>query len=259
MGISVITICFNNLMDLQKTCASIDAQTTKPNEHWIINGSTNSAIENWLAENPQPTYRKWINERDKGIADAFNKGIERASQEITHLLHAGDTYASNEVISFVSHYFDQHKLVQWISGNIQIVRGGIKVVVGKPFDPNKLYRGMRSVAHPTWFVKKEVYARVGLFRVDLKIGMDYDLMCKLVNERYGYINETLAVFDDTGISTTQYLASLKENVFIYESHFGFSILCRVWQFRLSLLHKLLQTAFGKWLFLVKKNLGLANA
>ncbi|MDP1844148.1 MAG: glycosyltransferase [Sediminibacterium sp.] len=259
MGTSIITICFNNLADLQKTCASIDAQTTKPDEHWIINGSSNKDIENWLAASTQPDYRKWINERDKGIADAFNKGIEKATQEITHLLHAGDTYASNEVLTIVNNYFAQHHLVQWISGNIQIVRGGIKVVVGKPFDKNKLYRGMRSVAHPTWFVKKEVYTRVGLFRVDVKIGMDYDLMCRLADEPYAYINETLAVFDDTGISTTQYLASLKENIFIYESHYGFSILCRIWQIRLSLLHKLLQTPFGKWLFQLKKNLGLANA
>lgn len=259
MGTGIITICFNNLADLQKTCASIDAQTTKPDEHWIINGSSNKDIENWLAASTQPDYRKWINERDKGIADAFNKGIEKATQEITHLLHAGDTYASNEVLTIVNNYFAQHHLVQWISGNIQIVRGGIKVVVGKPFDKNKLYRGMRSVAHPTWFVKKEVYTRVGLFRVDVKIGMDYDLMCRLADEPYAYINETLAVFDDTGISTTQYLASLKENIFIYESHYGFSILCRIWQIRLSLLHKLLQTPFGKWLFQLKKNLGLANA
>ena len=259
MGTSIITICFNNLADLQKTCASIDAQTTKPDEHWVINGSTNKDIENWLASSPQPDYRKWINERDKGIADAFNKGIEKVTQEITHLLHAGDTYGSNEVLTIVNNYFAQHHLVQWISGNIQIVRGGIKVVVGKPFDKNKLYRGMRSVAHPTWFVKKEVYTRVGLFRLDVKIGMDYDLMCRLADEPYAYINETLAVFDDTGISTTQYLASLKENIFIYESHFGFSILCRIWQIRLGLLHKLLQTPFGKWLFLLKKNLGLANA
>src|ERR1700760_2512236 len=95
--ISVITICFNNLADLQQTCASIDRQTVLPDEHWVINGSTQTDIAQWLEQNPQPSYRKWINERDKGISDAFNKGISKATCGITHLLHAGDVYAMNDV------------------------------------------------------------------------------------------------------------------------------------------------------------------
>ncbi|MDD2794181.1 MAG: glycosyltransferase [Sediminibacterium sp.] len=258
-GITVITICFNNLNDLQKTCASVDSQERKPEEHWIINGSSTTEIAGWLESTPQPAYRKWLNERDKGISDAFNKGIQRASYSIIHLLHAGDCYASDQVIGLVDQYFSRHSDTCWISGNIRITRGGVPVTVGKPFDKKKLYRGMRSVAHPTWFVKKAVYDRVGLFNTHLKIGMDYDLMCRIYNEPYGYINETLAVFDDTGISTTNYLASLKENIQVYESHFGYSLLCRLWQFRLKLLHLLLETSFGKWLFRIKNKLGLANA
>jgi glycosyltransferase involved in cell wall biosynthesis len=259
LDVSVISICFNNLADLQRTCKSVDDQTVLPQEHLIINGSSNSDIANWLLTTPQPSYRKWINERDRGISDAFNKGIQLAKFSITHLLHAGDIYGSNQVIEKVTDYFNLHPQVNWISGNIQVIRGGAPIIIGKPFDKHKLYRGMRSVAHPTWFVKKEVYNRVGPFKLHLKIGMDYDLMCRLKDEPYGYINETLAVFDDSGISTNQYLDSLKENIQIYESYFGFSILCRIWQFRLRILHLLLRTSLGKWLFAIKKNLGLANA
>lgn len=258
-GLSVISICFNNLTDLQKTCFSVDAQNMPPNEHLIINGSSNSEIADWLMNTPQPTYRKWINERDKGISDAFNKGIEKAEFELIHLIHAGDVYASDQVIDNVTNYFQQHPNVNWASGNIRMNRGGTWIVIGKPFDKKKLYRGMRSVAHPTWFVKKEVYDKIGPFKLHFKIGMDYDLMCRLKDESYGYINETIAIFDDSGISTSNYLDSLKENVAIYESYFGFSLLCRIWQFRLRILHSLLQTNFGKWLFAIKKGLGLANA
>jgi len=258
-GVTVISICFNNLADLQRTCHSIDSQAMLPNEHIIINGSTTNEIADWLNYHPQPKFRKWINERDYGIADAFNKGIQRASFSITHLLHAGDTYASNKVIEKVSAIFLANNSIRWISGNIELVRGGERVAVGKPFDKNKLYRGMRSVAHPTWFVKKEVYDRVGLFNLKYAIGMDYDLMCRIKDETYQYINETLAVFDDSGISTTNYINSLKENIAIYESHFGYSLLCRIWQFRLKCLHVLLQTGFGKQLFKLKKILGFANA
>ena len=257
-SLTVITICFNNLADLQRTCATIDAQTHLPDGHWVINGSSTSDIEQWLLYTPQPVYRKWMNERDEGISDAFNKGIERAGNGIIHLLHAGDCYASNDVLKVVLDNFEKHPSVQWASGNIQMNRGGRSVVVGKPFERSKLYRGMRSVSHPTWFVKKEVYDRIGTFSSKYKIAMDYDLMCRIANEPYLYINKVMVVFDDAGISNRKYLDSLKENRQVYESYFGFSFLLVVWQLRLKLLHQLLQTPFGKWLFSLKKKIGLEN-
>ncbi len=257
-SISVITICFNNLAELQKTCASVDRQTRVPDEHWVINGSTTNEIAEWLEQTPQPSYRKWINERDKGIADAFNKGIARANGEVTHLLNSGDVYASEDVISCVMDVFERSPTVQWTSGNIQMTRAGKQVLVGKPFEKSKLYRGMRSVSHPTWFVKKQVYDRIGLFKSEYKIAMDYDLMCRIADEPYAYINKPIAVFDDTGVSNTQYLNSLKENRRVYESYFGFSPKLVAWQVRLKVLHHLLQTGLGKWLFSLKQKAGLEN-
>lgn len=257
-GIAVITICFNNLADLKKTCQSVDAQTFYPAEHWIINGSTTDDIANWLEQTPQPVYRKWLNERDKGIADAFNKGINKANCDITHLLNSGDIYASNDVLQTVHSFFESHPTVQWISGNIQLTRGGEQVVVGKPFESSKLYRGMRSISHPTWFVKKEVYQRVGGYSSDYKIAMDYDMMCRLTRESYHYLPKTIAIFDDTGISSSQYIRSLDESKKVYTSHFGSSLKLNLWQWRLILLHKLLNSSLGQWLFRWKKKMGLEN-
>lgn len=99
--------------------------------------------------------------------------------------------------------------------------------------------------------KKELYQKLGHFSLDIKIAMDYDLMCRLKNETYGFMDETIVKFDDSGVSTNQYLKSLKENVKVYESYFGFSIAARIWQFRLSLLFYLLQSKFGKFLYAFK--------
>jgi hypothetical protein len=76
-------------------------------------------------------------------------------------------------------------------------------------------------------------------------------MCRLKKEAYGYMNETIVKFDDGGVSTNQYLKSLKENVKVYESHFGFSIAARLWQFRLIIFYYLLQSKFGKILYAIK--------
>lgn len=256
--ITVISICFNNLHDLQRTCASVDKQTVKPEEHWIINGSTTSDIADWLAANPQPAYRKILNERDNGISDAFNKGIERAGSTFTHLLHAGDVYAAEDVIKEVKLFLQDHPLVTWISGKMKTVRSGKLVEVGKPFESNKLYRGMRSVAHPTWFVQKHVYSRIGTYNPAYKIAMDYDMMCRMANEPYGFIDKAIMQFDDTGISTKNYIAGLKESKKIYESYNGFSIKQFIWQLRLKVLYYLLQTGLGKFLFNLKKAIGKEN-
>ncbi|GAC1397802.1 MAG: hypothetical protein NVSMB63_18120 [Sediminibacterium sp.] len=257
-AVSVITICFNNLADLQRTCCSVDSQTRLPEEHWIINGSTTPDIATWLLHTPQPSYRKWLNERDKGIADAFNKGIAKSAGVITHLLNAGDRYATDDVLENVLKVFNNHTSVQWISGKIELIRGGHPVVVGKPFDKTKLYRGMRSVSHPTWFVKKEVYDRTGLFSSEYRIAMDYDMMCRIAGEPYQFLDKVIIIFDDTGVSSTAYLRSLEENRKIYESYFGRSWQLAAWQFRLKLLHYLLQTRLGKWLMRLKKKAGMEN-
>lgn len=257
-GFSVITICFNNLADLQRTCTSVDGQWHKPGEHWVINGSTTGDIAQWLEQSPQPGYRKWINEKDAGIADAFNKGIARAGGEIIHLLNSGDTYASADVLQTVAQFFRQHPEVQWASGNIQLVRGGLPVVVGKMFEKSKLYRGMRSISHPTWFVKKETYQKLGPYKSEYRIAMDYDMMCRLSDEPYQYLAKLIAVFDDTGVSSVHYLRSLQENRKVYESYFGYSFLLVLWQLRLKLLHYLLQTSFGQWLFSLKRKAGWEN-
>ncbi|MEO8820149.1 MAG: glycosyltransferase, partial [Ginsengibacter sp.] len=84
--LSIITICFNNLEEVLDTCDSVDEQIIPPFEHLIINGSTNDAIEKYFESNKNVSYRKIVNERDEGIADAFNKGIEKASGDVILLL-----------------------------------------------------------------------------------------------------------------------------------------------------------------------------
>ncbi|MBX9781178.1 MAG: glycosyltransferase [Chitinophagaceae bacterium] len=256
--ISIITICYNNLNDLEKTCKSVDEQIVSPFEHIIINGSSNNEIESWAEKKDHPVYRYFVHEKDNGIADAFNKGILKSKGEVIHLLNAGDIYAKDSVLQTVIEFFEANTDIQWISAKIRLSRGGEKVIIGKPFDKNKLYRGMRSVLHPTYFLKRSVYNRVGYFSSNWKIAMDYDLLCRLGNEPYAFIPDLFIDFDDTGISNTAYVRSLQENLAVYKSHFGKSILAYAWNLRLYLLHYLLSSKLGKWLFQLKKRIGLEN-
>src|SRR5215204_5564232 len=256
--ISIITICFNNPEELQQTCASVDQQETKPFEHLIIDGSTQPAVKTWLENTGQPSYRKWICERDRGIADAFNKGVRHSSGDIIYILNSGDKIYDKTVLGRVQNVFEKDRSIMWCHGKLQLLRGGIWVAVGKPFQKSKLYRGMRGVFHPTMYVRKEVYERKGLYDVHVKIAMDYDFLCRIADEKFYFIDYPLAIFDPTGVSTSSYLEAMKESFQSYQKYYGNTLKQRFWGWRLTLLHHLLNSGLGKWLYKIKVKLKLEN-
>jgi GT2 family glycosyltransferase len=243
--LSVITICFNNLAELIKTCASVDQQTVLPDEHLIIDGSSNKEILNWLQSTPQPGYRRWIHELDKGIADAFNKGIQYSKCTLTHLLNSGDTYSGPGTIKTVLSCFENDPALMWVHGQYIQYRGDIDVISGTPFDKNQLWKGMRAVAHPTMFIKKEVYDRVGLYNTGLKIAMDYDLLVRMRNEKSFYIQHPLSYFAPGGASSTHISKGLNEVRNSHQKYIGYSFKQTLWQLRQKALHYFMQTGIGK--------------
>ncbi|WP_276501748.1 glycosyltransferase [Terrimonas pollutisoli] len=256
--ISIITICFNNLEDLIITCKSVDIQDTPPYEHWIIDGSTNNDIRNYLQNHELPAYRKWISEKDSGIGDAFNKGILRATGTIVNMLNSGDTYVDNNVLKMASTVFSNDISLQWLHAKYQIMRGGKWIIIGKPFEKDKLYRGMRSICHQTMFVKKELHDRQGLYDPGLSIAMDYDFLCRIYKEKFQFIPQPFVVMAPAGVSATQYLLSLKQTKAVYLRYFDYSLKIDIWQLRLKILHLLLKSQVGKWLFNLKTKLKLEN-
>ena len=257
--ISIITICFNNLEDFKKTCVSVDMQELKPFEHIIIDGSKNPDIKNYLENIPQPHYRKWICERDKGISDAFNKGILKASGEITNLLNSGDTLYDSTVLGKVIKAFEKDPDITWCHGKLNLLRGGLWVAIGKPFEKDKLYRGMRGTLHPTMFVRKELYEKYGLFDLNLKMAMDYDFLCRIADEKFTFIDYPLVTFDPNGVSSANYIKAMKESFAQYRKYYGASFKQTIWGWRLTILHNLLKSGFGKFLYSIKVKVGKENA
>jgi glycosyltransferase involved in cell wall biosynthesis len=258
-NITIITICFNNIEELKATCKSVEKQTMPPQEHWIIDGSKNEEIKNYLTTNRQPNYRKWVCESDNGIADAFNKGIKKASADFIQFLNSGDVLFSSTILELVQNKMNQTENVTWLHGQIQMQRGGHKVIIGKPFDENKVYRGMRATFHPTMFVHKSLFEKYSNFDNDLKIAMDYDFLVRIRKEPFLFINQPLVIFDNNGISSNNYLDSLKESKLVYEKHFGKNVKLILWQCRLKFLYYLLSTKLGKYLYNMKRKLGLENS
>lgn len=257
--LSIVTICYNNLADLQASCQSVDEQTVLPFEHIIINGSTEQAINQWLSSQPQPGYRKWLSEADKGIADAFNKGVRLSTGNLLLMLNAGDLLSNKQVLGEVLPHFEKDSELMWLHGMYQYQRAGLWVVLGKPFNKALLYRGMRSICHQTMYYRKTLHNKYGVYDPGYRIAMDFDFVVRIRDEKMLFVQKVLAIFAPGGTSMQQMERILTENTRIVHKHLGNSLKHRLWTLRQRALIWLLQTRAGKGLYRLKVAAGLENS
>jgi glycosyltransferase involved in cell wall biosynthesis len=258
--ITVITICFNNLQDVIHTCQSVDVQSQPPFEHLIIDGSSNNDIKNYLEQNSGPAYRRWICEPDKGIADAFNKGIQNATGNILVMLNAGDHFYDEHTLLVVTNAFNKNESLQWLHGKYKTSRGKQWVIVGNPFKKSKLYKGMRNICHQTMFVKKRLHDKHGLYHQAQEISMDYDFLCRIADEPSAFLPVPLVTFAPGGVSTINYMKYLKEVKEAYQKYYGSSMALRLWlwQLRSKFFFHLLHSPIGPFLYKMLTLLKLEN-
>ena len=89
--ITVVTICRNALPLLERTAASVLAQDYLALEYWVIDGGSSDETPSFLEGLARRGVRT-LSEPDRGISDAMNKGVARATGELVAHLHAGDLY-----------------------------------------------------------------------------------------------------------------------------------------------------------------------
>lgn len=99
--ISVVTIVFNDILGIEKTVKSVIYQTYKNLEFIVIDGaSTDGTLE--IIKKYQSSIDFYLSEKDEGIYDAMNKGIENCHGDFAIFLNAGDVFASNDTLSEVA-------------------------------------------------------------------------------------------------------------------------------------------------------------
>lgn len=196
LTVSVITACFNRVGTLGQALASVQAQTGVAVEHVVIDGgSTDGSLE--LVRKLGTKVAKLVSEPDRGIYDALNKGLERATGDVIGFLHSDDWFPHPRVLERVAQAFAD-PAVEAVYGDLDYVTpDGTKVVRrwrSGVFRPERLGRGWMP-PHPTLFLRRSVYTRLGGFDTGLAIAADYEFMLRLFKSRdvlhFSYIPEVL--------------------------------------------------------------------
>jgi glycosyltransferase len=202
LKISIITISFNAEKTIEKTLMSIESQSYDNIEHIIVDGgSKDNTLE---ICNSFPHVSKIISESDKGVYDAFNKGLKIATGDIIGFLNADDVfYESNSVLEIVNAFSINETDI--VYGNLDYVNEDGKVIrnwVSKPYKRGLIKKAWMP-AHPTFYCKKEIYNRLGGYNDSFKIAGDFELCIRFL-EVYKvhsfYLNKKLVKMLVGGVS-----------------------------------------------------------
>lgn len=177
---SIITVVFNNETTIVDTVRSVAMQTYPNIEYLVIDGqSTDGTLER--LRDSGDTVTLLISEPDKGIYDAMNKGIALASGEFIGFINADDFYSSATVLATVAAAFEKSGADSCFGDLCYVSQADTTRTVrywrSAAFVPGAFERGW-SPPHPTFFVRRSVYQRLGGFDLSFKIAADFELMAR---------------------------------------------------------------------------------
>jgi glycosyltransferase involved in cell wall biosynthesis len=207
LKLSIITVVWNNKETIKDAIDSVLNQTYKDIEYIIIDGaSTDGTIE--IIKSYGDKISKFISEPDKGLYDAMNKGIALATGDVVGILNSDDFYIDNFVIEKVVKEFEEKKVDSVYADLVYVKPENLDKTAryydSSKFNPSKFAYGWMP-AHPTFFVKREIYEKHGVFRTDLKIAADFDILARFLYTHrisYHYMQEVIVKMRVGGVSTS---------------------------------------------------------
>lgn len=229
MKLSIITINRNNAAGLRRTLASVAAQTYPNIEHIIIDGaSTDGSVEvireydNTIKQqrcvtiDQSTTQVKWLSEPDRGIYNAMNKGIRKATGDYVQILNSGDILAANDVTERMFVALDslnaQHSTlnedaVSILYGNMIKKDYTTGKILGKSgaveYSLRNYYSG--TMNHDCCYFRRDLFETYGLYDENLKIVSDWKWFLQTIGLGHVqpvYVDIDVTIFDASGISET---------------------------------------------------------
>lgn len=216
MKISIVTPAFNSATTIRHTIESVARQTYPNVEYIIVDGGSQDATRKIVAQYSD-VVDVFISEPDRGVYDAMNKGIRAASGDIIAILNSDDFYTHSHVLEQIAAAFHQSG-TDSVYGDLQYVDQHRPQQVIRHWESGTYNRKSFLMGwmppHPTFFVKRAVYQRHGLFNLSLKSSADYELMLRFLYKNHvstTYVPDVLVRMRAGGLSNASWSNRLKAN------------------------------------------------
>lgn len=246
MTITIITATFNSAATVRDTFESVLRQTYPHYEYWVIDGGSKDCTVDIIKEY-EPRFEGrmyWLSEPDKGIYDAMNKGISRATGEVVGILNSDDFYTAPDVLQAVADAFTQQPQLDAVYGDVHYVKENDTTQLVRYYSSRAFRRSWMRLgfmpAHPSFYCRKATYDRFKLdglkiegfkgnppcayYNTTYKIAADFEILLRMVfvgRIRMHYIAKDFVTMRMGGASSSgvashrqinkDHLRALKEN------------------------------------------------
>jgi glycosyltransferase involved in cell wall biosynthesis len=216
MLISIITPTFNSAATLPRTLASVQQQSYSAYEQIVVDGGSTDDTQAILAAAARDSSLRWNGEPDAGIADAFNKGIAQASGELVLILNSDDWLHAGALATMAAAHAARRNaglpaailhgdMLQHVADEASHSHSPVRIRPRRWGGRDGIGRAFwfdMPVCHPTCFVPREIYQRVGNFRTDYCVAMDYEWLLRAfrAGEPFQYVPEIITHFQTGGAS-----------------------------------------------------------
>ena len=207
MKISLITPVQNSINSINDLIKSVTDQNYIEIEHILVDGGsidgTLETLNLYKKNNPEV---KFISEKDNGVYDALNKGLNLATGDVIGFVHSDDFLSSNIIISEIASIFEKNDIDGVYGDLLYVKRNDISKIVrswkSRPYYPEMIKKAWMP-PHPTLFLRKEVYEKHGNFDSSYKISADYEFILRIFKDqflKFEYLPKTITTMRLGGIS-----------------------------------------------------------
>lgn len=218
MKISIITVSYNSSKTIKDTLESVYSQTYDDIEYILVDGKSKDTTLEVIKSHESDFVKKgiaykWVSEKDKGIYDAINKGIRMSTGDVIGVLNSDDYYNDIDVVKGIAEAF-KNENIDCVYGNLEYVDPVAKKVTRKwtsrQFESG-LFEKSWTPAHPTFYCKKSLYEKHGVYRTDFEIAADVELMYRFLEKhkiKSKYINRAMVIMRQGGISNNGIMSTI---------------------------------------------------
>jgi glycosyltransferase involved in cell wall biosynthesis len=222
MKITIVTVCCNSATTIRDTLESVAAQSHKNIEHIVIDGGSTDGTLAVIREWKKHPVRL-VSEPDRGIYDAMNKGIRLATGDIIGILNSDDMYYDSDVLESVSAVMSDASIDACYSDLIYVDKNNFQKII-RYWKSSVFKKGLFSKGwmppHPTFFTRRIIYEKYGLFDLNYTLAADVELLARFLERfriRAVYIPKIFIRMRFGGVSNNSVVNIIKQNIMIYKA------------------------------------------